>query len=197
MQLLLWLLSLALIPSCALSQLSGRVDGDMNRPHEGALKAYLFNGSELLDLDVSGGALPAGSITRRYSGAIFLTRKGYIPEVVIVRHTDVNTNVGRTALKPLNDNRLGVLAGVVHKSVTGGKLQTHHGIAAFYRDVPITATDGKKAYTVTTDAGGAFVLVLPPGKYSIISDGKEAGIVTITEGETGIMNIRKSMVLVD
>jgi len=52
-------------------------------------------------------------------------------------------------------------------------------------------------YSTTTDKDGVFTILIPPGEYRIVMEGKEVGKISIEASKTIIKNIQKGMVLMD
>jgi len=166
----------------------------------------VFNGFELSETNpLQNGryTLPLYSSTPGTKFSLFAYRWGYMPTIINFPFDGAsNIVVKNIRLRPIPNEGVGVVAGVVFTAISGGKRKSHHGIAKFTScKVMIQklseAQNGKETMSseevsVSSSDSGIYSAFLLPGSYLI---GKDS--FTLRKGEVKIINIARGEILVD
>jgi hypothetical protein len=191
---------LFLNPACAgvyikLDVGSEHIKGDIS---DSEVDVRVFDGVELRSIQVKGKSfIEAQNVTDGYYGVVFFTKDGFYPKAEIFKVSENPVRINVTPLNKLGDKDIGVITGVVYKTITGGKLRRHRGIVRFYGNEVIEIIKGVIAHSVKADGNGLFMAVLPEGEYTLKIGGREMDSVVVEAGRTSIKNIQKGMVMID
>jgi hypothetical protein len=162
------------------------------------IKVHIFNGIRLTDIKVSDGRFKAPhTATEGLHEVLFFTRDGFYPGAVILKVSGETARMKIKSLRKMKDVNKGIVTGVVHKPVSGGKLKEHEGISMLFKNEKISFMRGNVSHQAVTNESGVFMIELAEGEYDISLESKKTGRAVVEKGKTTIKNVQKGMVLVD
>jgi len=162
--------------------------------------AFIFDGFKLSPLTLHSGQLSfAPPVTEGNYFAVFFVQNGYEPSVKLLKAGKDNIKMDRPDNAKQLDAGAGFIAGVVYRSVRGGKLSYRKGISDLIKGSWISFTDSSgKTFGTESGPDGTYGISLHRGKYRMTIDGqREAGDLLLKEGATVIKNIGKGAALID
>ena len=166
----------------------------------------VFNGFEKSETDTSKSgeySLPLYSSTPGTKIALYVYKEGYIPAVMTASFDGSgNVVMKEIRMKPVPDDNVSIVAGVVFMPVIGGKRVSHHGISCFLSQkieinklsgaINITEKVKGGVISATSDDNGVYTLFLEPGSYLL-----DQRTITLNKGVGINVNICHGQILVD
>lgn len=195
------------IASKQVATISGKVSLEDNEDCSN-VTVKVFNGfeeSEATTLQNGEYSIPLFSSTPGTMFSLFVYKQGYNPIIINKKFEGASKIViEKIQLKKFPNESMGIVAGVVFTSISGGKIKPHHGIARFVEKYEIKikrlseTKNENKTYVMSSDENGSYLTLLPPGLY-LINNGKNEREfkIDIRKEEVIIINISIGETLID
>lgn len=189
------------IASKQVATISGKVSLQDNEDCS-SVTVKVFNGfeeSETTTLQNGEYSIPLFSSTPGTMFSLFAYKQGYNP-IIINKKFEGGSKIviEKIQLKKFPNESMGIVAGVVFTSISGGKIKPHHGIARYLKEYKIefsklSIKGLNEIFSTLSNDSGIYIISLAPGLY-LFNNEKE---IRVNKKEVRIFNIGKANILVD